>query len=79
MEVTGGSPEFNKKTGIIILIDELCGSVANALGIVKWVCNPGIPSLKLTVAPENRPLEKEIPEAIIFRGELLVYQRVILV
>ena len=44
MEVTGVSPDFNKKTGIIILIDELYGIVVNAL----WVRNPGIPSLKLT-------------------------------
>ena len=31
---------------------------------------PALPSLKLTAAPENRPLEKEIPalETAIFRG-----------
>ena len=37
-----------------------------------------IPSLKLTARPENRPLEKEIPdlETTILRGELLVSGRV---
>jgi len=32
VEVKGVSPDVNKKTGIIKLIDELCGIVVNALG-----------------------------------------------